>query len=153
MPDKQDKYENEKCVRIDVHTDKNGKDHISFYDKDPKDDNHRSIHINYDSNTGKGNIVDTTSGEKETTDIGCYLISACMRHYLTFHVEATEHSCLIYDYIYDNIVDFCVAAIENGDYTSAYNRYRNSILSLEDVFARKHLQARLVKTLKTATVN
>lgn len=27
-------------------------------------------------------IVDTTDGEKENTDIGCYLTTTCMRHYL-----------------------------------------------------------------------
>jgi hypothetical protein len=76
-----DKYENKEGVYIDAHTDKNGKDHVSFYDKDPSDKSHSSIHINWDSDTGKGNIVDNTSGEKETTDVSCYLTTACMRYY------------------------------------------------------------------------
>lgn len=76
-----EKYENNKGVYIDVHTDKKGKDHVDFYDKDPRDDSHESIHINWDSNTGKGNITDTTNGDKERTDIDCYLTTACMRHF------------------------------------------------------------------------
>ena len=48
MPD-DDKY-------IKVHTDKRGKDHIDIYDNDPRD-THTSIHINWDIDTGKGNIV------------------------------------------------------------------------------------------------
>lgn len=65
---------------IRVHTDKRGKDHVDIYSNDPKDD-HTSIHINIDTNTGKGTIVDTTSGSKETTDTQCYLTTACMRYY------------------------------------------------------------------------
>ncbi len=37
---------------IKVHTDKRGKDHIDIYTNDPKED-HESIHINWDSETGK----------------------------------------------------------------------------------------------------
>jgi hypothetical protein len=76
-----DKYRNEEGVYIDVDTDKRGKDHISFYDSDPREEDHKSIHINYDSDSGKGQIVDTTSGEKETTDTSCFLTSACMKFF------------------------------------------------------------------------
>lgn len=44
---------------IRVHTDKRGKDHIDIYSDDPKGD-HTSIHININTTTGKGTIVDTT---------------------------------------------------------------------------------------------
>ena len=74
------KYKNEKDVYIDTHKDKYGKDHIDIYDKDPKDDSHSSIHINIDTDTGKGKIVDTTDGDKEETDVSCYLTTACMRN-------------------------------------------------------------------------
>ncbi len=67
--------------KIKVHTDKRGKDHIDIYTGDPKEE-HKSIHINIDTQTGKGNIVDTTNGQKEVTNTQCYLTSACMRHYL-----------------------------------------------------------------------
>ncbi len=169
--------------QIKVHTDKNGKDHVDIYDKDPKDPSHTSIHIDWDSSTGKGKIVDTTNGSKETTDIGCYLTTACMRffnenfndncyelnvlrwfrdnfvseedikHYyetapiVVEAINADEHSNLVFNYIYDNVVDYCVRQIEEGNYEEAYKRYKNSILALEETFARPYLQTRLVRTL------
>ena len=41
-----------------------------------------------------------------------------------------------YDYIYDNIVDYCVNQIENGNYENAYLRYRESILDLERTYSK-----------------
>lgn len=60
-------------------------------------------------------------------------------------LEDTDH---IYNYIYHNIVNACVIAIKNGDYDFAYNRYKNSILSLEEYFAKQKLSDSLVKNLK-----
>ncbi|MBE6139970.1 MAG: hypothetical protein E7172_00285 [Firmicutes bacterium] len=60
---------------------------------------------------------------------------------------------MIYDYIYDNIVDYCVEQIEQGNFDQAYNRYKNSILSLEEQFARPALTKRMIKTLKLQTNN
>lgn len=37
---------------------------------------------------------------------------------------------------------------EKGDYDFAYNRYKNSVLILEEQFARPALEQRLVKVLK-----
>ena len=51
------------------------------------------------------------------------------------------------------IVNACVTAIKNGDYDFAYNRYKNSILALEEQFARPKLTDRLVKTLKLKNQN
>ena len=65
---------------IRVTEDKKGKMHINIHDKDPRDPSHKSIHINIGKN-GKGNIVDTTNGDKEITDTQCYLTSACMKHF------------------------------------------------------------------------
>lgn len=76
-----DKYVNKEGVNIDIHTDRRGKDHVDFYDRDPQDSSHESIHINWDSSTGKGNIHDTTGGSDTNTDIRCYLTSACMKHF------------------------------------------------------------------------
>ena len=42
----------------------------------------------------------------------------------------------------------CVNAIKNGNYKFAYNRYKNGVLSLEEMFARKELQRKLVKTIR-----
>ena len=37
----------------------------------------------------------------------------------------------IYELIYQNVILFCIKAIENSQYELAYERYRNSILILE----------------------
>ena len=68
-------------------------------------------------------------------------------------INKEEKSSIIYDYIYDNIVDYCVEQIEQGNYDKAYMRYRNSILTLEEQFAKPALTNRLVKTLKLKTNN
>ena len=41
-----------------------------------------------------------------------------------------------YNYIYDNVVDYCVEQIENGNYEDAYSRYKSSILTFEEQFAK-----------------
>ena len=48
-----------------------------------------------------------------------------------------------------DIVDYCVEEIEKGNYEEAYTRYKESILTLEETFARPVLEQNLVKTLKT----
>ena len=68
-------------------------------------------------------------------------------------IDDVEENDNIYNYIYDNIVNACVVAIKNGDYDFAYNRYKNSILALEEQFARPKLTDRLVKTLKLKNQN
>lgn len=68
-------------------------------------------------------------------------------------IDEVEENDNIYNYIYDNIVNACVVAIKNGDYDFAYNRYKNSILALEEQFARPKLTDRLVKTLKLKKQN
>ena len=182
------KYENDKGVKIEVHTDKNGKDHINIIDGDPKGE-HSSIHINIDTSTGKGNIVDTTGGSKETTDTHCYLTTACMRHLkdkfddnceeltilrwfrdkfvseedikhyyetapiIVESIDRLEDNKKIYEYIYNNVVDACVTAIKAKDYDFAYNRYKSSILALEEKYARKTLEERLVNVLKLKLSN
>lgn len=177
-------YKNKKGVHCEGHTDKKGKIHVNFYDKDPKGPHEESIHINIDSKTGTGTIVEKSNGKKTTTNVGCYLTTACMKHYLKNFddncyeltvlrwfrdnfvssedikhyymvaqsivegINAEKNVDIIYDYIYDNIVDACVKAIENGNYIFAYNRYKESILSLEETFARQNLGKRLIKVLQ-----
>ena len=63
-------------------------------------------------------------------------------------ISFDESSDLIYDYIYDNVVDYCVTAIENGEYEKAYSRYKDSILRFEETFIKKDLQERLIRILK-----
>lgn len=79
--DKYGHYVNEQGVEIKASTSSSGKDKIDIYDSCPaENEDHGSIHINFDSDTGSGTITDTTSGETETTSIGCYLTTACMEH-------------------------------------------------------------------------
>jgi len=67
-------------------------------------------------------------------------------------IEQEEHKEIIYDYIYDNVVDACVEAIEFGNYEFAYNRYKESILNLEQTYLKTTPQKNLVKTLKKQTI-
>ena len=66
-------------------------------------------------------------------------------------IDKEEKSSIIYDYIYDNIVDYCIKQIEQGNYEKAYNRYKNSVLILEEQFAKPALTDRFVKILKLKT--
>ena len=52
-------------------------------------------------------------------------------------INKEEKNSLIYDYIYDNVVDYCVTEIEKGNYMNAYNRYKESIISLEEHYIRQ----------------
>lgn len=63
-------------------------------------------------------------------------------------INNTPKNAIIYKYIYENVIKECVDAIHNGNYEFAYNRYKNSILSLEKTIIKKELQNKLVKTLK-----
>lgn len=63
-------------------------------------------------------------------------------------IDKESKSEILYDYIYDNIVDYCVKKIENGEYIDAYNRYKASILILEEKYAKPYLQTKLTNCLK-----
>ena len=54
--DKFGNYVNDKDVTIKINTDKNGKDHISFYDKDV-DKPHDAVHINIDYEKEMENVI------------------------------------------------------------------------------------------------
>ena len=64
------------------------------------------------------------------------------------NINKEEKFDIIYDYIYDNVVDYCIEQIEQGNYDKAYSRYKNSVLALEEQFAKPVLVNRMVKTLK-----
>jgi len=68
-------------------------------------------------------------------------------------IDELKDNDSIYNYIYNNIVNACVVAIKNGNYEFAYNRYKNSILVLEEQFAKPKLKNRFVKTLKLRNQN
>ena len=58
---------------------------VSAYSGDYKDeDNHEAIHINVNTDTGKGKIVEHgfNHSNTETTDTQCYLTTAVMKHML-----------------------------------------------------------------------
>ena len=53
---------------------------FSVYDKNPSEPDHSAIHININTDTGKGSIVEhDADGESTKTDISCYLTTACMK--------------------------------------------------------------------------
>lgn len=49
-------------------------------------------------------------------------------------IDKLPNKQIAYEYIYDYIVDACVNALENGNYNFAYDRYKNSVLSLSKNF-------------------
>ncbi len=65
-------------------------------------------------------------------------------------IDKEEKSDIIYDYIYDNIVDYCVEQIEQGNYDKAYSRYESSVKALEEQFTKSLLQQQFIITLKKA---
>ena len=155
---------------------------IDIYSPSAKTDPHDTIHVKVNTKTGKYEAITKIDGKKESSSGGCYLTTACMKHYAdtfsdncyelnvlrwfrdnfvseddTKHyyntapyivegIERENNKDIIYDYIYDNVVDYCVTAIENGDYQEAYKRYKDSIISLEELYARRVLGKRLIKT-------
>ena len=71
------------------------------------------------------------------------------------NIDVLDDNDKIYEYIYNHIVDACVRAIENGDYDFAYNRYKSSVLALNEQFGEKEKEQEsgFVKTLKLKTNN
>jgi hypothetical protein len=67
-------------------------------------------------------------------------------------INQEEKKDIIYDYIYDNVVNYCVTQIKNGNYEEAYSRYKSSILCFEEQFARPLLKQKFIKTLKKIRV-
>lgn len=54
----------------------------------------------------------------------------------------------IYKWIYEQVVQPCVVAIQNKNYEFAYNRYKSSVLALEEQFINYELENNNSKTLK-----
>ena len=69
-------------IRIQDKND-DGNVRISIYDGDEREE-HSRITINFNENTGTGTIDehDEEGNKEETTSIGCYLTTACMKHYM-----------------------------------------------------------------------
>lgn len=83
-----------------------------------------------------------------------YVLSEDVKHYyeiapvIVAGINNEQQCDLIYDYIYDNVVDACVSAIEEGNYEFAYNRYKSSILSFEETFAKPLLEEKVFVKVK-----
>lgn len=102
--DKYGHYVNSKGVEIKASTSSSGKDKIDIYDSCPaENENHGSIHINFDSDSGTGTITDTTGGTTETTSVGCYLTTACMRH-MQNEFDDNCHELTVLRWFRDNFV-------------------------------------------------
>ena len=77
---------------------------ISIYDGDERED-HSRITINFNENTGTGTIDehDEEGNKEETASIGCYLTTACMKHYM----DEFDDNCYYLDilrWFRDNLV-------------------------------------------------
>ena len=126
-----------------------------------------------DTNSGSGGCYLTSACMKyfqEKFDDNCYELTILrwfrdnfvskedIEHYyevapiIVESINNEEGANTIYDYIYDNVVDYCVEQIELGNYNKAYSRYRNSVLTLEEQYAKPLLQQRFVKTLKKTII-
>ena len=173
-------YEKSGSVNQYPENDDGGHGHYHWDDKNDHD-------LGRDSNSGRSasNSHENPSTGEVQNNGGCYLTTACMKHFLNdFNdkcyelqllrwfrdnfvseedithyyetapviVEAINNSSSfqeVYSDIYQNVVQFCVHAIELKQYDEAYERYKNSILSLEEKYARPELGMRLVRCLKT----
>ena len=63
-------------------------------------------------------------------------------------INSLPDNSKIYEWIYNYVVEPCVNAIKQNNFEFAYNRYKCSILSFEETFARPLLEERIVKTLR-----
>ena len=52
----------------------------------------------------------------------------------------------MYNYVYDNIVDYCVEKIQNFEFEEAYNRYKDSIVNFENLYNIEPFGKKLTKT-------
>lgn len=125
-----------------------------------------------DKSSGSGWYLTTTCMKyfQENFDDNCYELTVLrwfrdnfvskedIKHYyeiapvIVEAINQEEKNDIIYDYIYDSVVEYCVEQIENGNYKEAYSRYKSSILCLEKQFAKPLLEQKLVKTLKRVRV-
>ena len=62
-------------------------------------------------------------------------------------INSIENNVVIYEYIYEHIVCYCVKQIELRNYDRAYSRYKNSVLILEEKLVRPTLIRRFYNAL------
>ena len=80
--DKYGNYVNDKGVTIKINTDKNGNDHISFYEGEV-DGEHSAVHVNvnYEKESWSSTTHNEDKSESDNSSGGCYLTSACIKHF------------------------------------------------------------------------
>jgi hypothetical protein len=77
-----------------------------------------------------------------------------IRHYYEVAptiVEAIEESPNkknIYAYIYKNIIEFCIESIKKENFDVAYDRYKNSVLTFEETYAKPLIGKKLIRSIK-----
>ena len=172
-------YENSGSVNQYPENDDGGHGHYHWEDKNDHD-------LGRDANFGRSesnNSENPSTGEVQNNG-GCYLTTACMKHFLNdfndkcyelqllrwfrdnfVSKEDVDHyyetapiivsainqlpnNSVIYSQIYFDIIEYCVKAIEHRQYDAAYERYKDSILTLEEKYARPVLEHRLVRALQ-----
>ncbi len=172
-------YENNGKVNQYTENDDGGHSHYYWNDKNDHD-------LGKDADFGRpeSNSHDNpTTGEVQDNG-GCYLTTACMKHFMNnfkdkcyelqllrwfrdnfVSKEDVDHyyetapiivnainqlpnNNVIYSQIYFDIIEYCVKAIEHRQYDAAYERYKDSILTLEEKYARPVLEHRLVRALQ-----
>lgn len=156
-----------------------------YYDKSPYGNApHNSTHVKSDLNENWSRTDNDRDNETQdkSSGIGCYLTTACMKHYLDefddncyelrvlrwfrdnyvnsndiehyyniapYIVEGInkeENPDMMYNYVYDNIVDYCVEKIQNFEFEEAYNRYKDSIINFENLYNIEPFGKKLIKT-------
>ena len=142
------------------------KGHVNVYGSDPKKPHDESIHVNIDYNNSSFTINEKSNGVKTSTDRTIlrwfrdkFVSKEEIEHYyktapiIVSALNEFDNSDEIFDFIYENVVRVCVTAIKDGDYDFAYDRYKNSILTLEEQFARPMLEEKLIRVLRLEQCN
>lgn len=142
--DKYGNYVNDEGVVIKITQDKNGKDHISFYDG-PVDEDHSAVHVNVDYKNGGSWTSHTHDKGHSDPDSGsgdCFLTSACMKAMMD-KFEDNCHELTVLRWFRDNYVNKediehyylvaprIVSKIDSHkDATSIYQRIYDSVVSV-----------------------
>lgn len=64
------------------------------------------------------------------------------------NINEDKNANAVYNYIYDNIVAYCVEQIKQGNYKAAYDRYKSSVIVLEEKFVKPKLINKMTRVLK-----
>lgn len=78
-------------------------------------------------------------------DISHYYMTAPI---IVSAINSSNESDSVYEHIYENVIKYCVSAILNKKYDIAYERYKSSILLLEEKYGRNYIEQNLVLTLR-----